>query len=298
MGTLIGAAGAILLALLAPLSSLPFAWMGVVLALGGASLTFGILWTGARGRRKARAPLALFISIPVACLAATALVVVKVAGQAAIEQVDPFLADGEGDLDPFDERLPVPDPRPAPEPPPAGVASAAPRPVPPARPKPAPPAPEPVAATPKPRPVSSKPAPPPAVKPEPLPPLAPVRTTDAPRPRPLAKKPLASREPLPARDPGPERRTVEGEVVHFMLNDNLQAKRCFLPLLEANLLPDQVDTRFAIRPDGRAENFEITAPDVHRRGSELERCLDRVITTLQFPASQVGASVEYPFILK
>lgn len=274
VGTVISVLGSFVLGLISPLSTLPVAWMGTVLAAGGAALTFGILWTGARGRRKARAPLALFVSIPVAVLGATGLVLVKVAGHAALEQFD-ILQNEEG----FDDLEPLPPPFEPPVEPPANAVAA---------PVPEPSAPEPV-PEPEPEPVP-EPAPEPLAAPEPVPEPEPV--APAPRPKPQRQ------DLLPARDPGPRPRSVSGEAVRLILSDNQRAKQCFVPLARVNLLPDRVDTQFSIQPDGTAEDFLITAPDVHRSGSDLERCLRRVVTSLQFPASELGARVDYPFILR
>ncbi len=278
VGTLLSAVGALALALVAPLDTLPVVFVGVVLAFGGAALVTGILWTGARGRRKARAPLVVFASIPVAVLAATSLLVVKIAGQAALDEVARLQSE-ETELEPL---LPQLEARSAD----ADVETT---------PEPAPVEPPPPEAKPQPRQsvARTKPAPAPARprRPEPARP-APSRPEPA---RPTLLPPPAPAPELLPLDGRPD--SVSGEVVRFMLRDYAEAKQCFVPLAREGILPDKVDTRFKIMPDGTPQDFEIVAPDVHVRG-DLERCLRRAITGLDFPVSALGAKVDYPFVLK
>ena len=288
VGTTIAAFGSFLLALLAPLATLPLVWVAVVLAVGGAALTIGILWTGARGRRKAQASLVMFVSIPVAVLGATGLVVLKIAGQAVIEHADQsrFIDGSEYDYAPVEQitaqpiDLPTRPTRPevAPEPDPV-VA-------------PAPPTPAQDEETrdeetrdraqPKAEPPIPAPAPPPPGRSTP----PPAATEVAPAPPPL---------PIRGSDELPE--TVSPQEIQLMLIDYTKAKACFLPLAQAGALPVQVGTQFKIMPNGTAQDFVVTGPTAHR-GGDLETCLRLAVLALQFPESRSGAKVDYPFVLQ
>ncbi|MEO0600937.1 MAG: hypothetical protein AAF211_05845, partial [Myxococcota bacterium] len=231
-----------------------------------------------------RAPLALFVSIPVAVLGATGLVVVKIAGKAALDEVERLQTE-EAELEPL-PRLEAPaTPRAEPEIPEAPAVAETPDPEP--APEPAPPPAR--AAKPASAPARVAQRRPPA-KPDPEPAPEPTRSPVFPPPPPAP-------DPLPARDVSDLPASVSGEIVRFMLSDYNQAKQCFVPLARDGILPSRVDTRFKIMPDGRPQDFEVVAPDVHTNG-ELERCLRRAVTSLQFPESALGAKVDYPFILK
>ncbi len=90
--------------------------------------------------------------------------------------------------------------------------------------------------------------------------------------------------------------SVPVEVVHTMLSNNLEIKKCFVPLFRAGTLPNRVDVRLSMLPSGRVEGVGIVDPQY--AGTELDRCLAMAITAVKFPPSSVGQKLVYPFILQ
>jgi hypothetical protein len=83
-----------------------------------------------------------------------------------------------------------------------------------------------------------------------------------------------------------------------MLSNNIEIKKCFVPLFRAGALPPRVDVRFNILPAGNASGMQVVSPSQHS-GSELERCLSGAIGGIQFPPTTGnGTSINYPFILQ
>ncbi|MEZ4239105.1 MAG: AgmX/PglI C-terminal domain-containing protein [Myxococcota bacterium] len=90
---------------------------------------------------------------------------------------------------------------------------------------------------------------------------------------------------------------VPMDVIHVMLSNNLEIKRCFVPLLQAGDKPSRVDVRFNILPAGSATNAQVTQEAY--RGSDFEACLARAISAIKFPStSGSGTSITYPFVLQ
>jgi hypothetical protein len=95
----------------------------------------------------------------------------------------------------------------------------------------------------------------------------------------------------------PQMVTVPIEAVDVMVKNNIEVKKCFVPLFKAGSLPPRVDAKFSITPPGQATS--VTILQQQYRGTELEACLARAIGTIRFPAtSGQGTSITYPFILQ
>ncbi|MCA9493434.1 MAG: protein kinase, partial [Myxococcales bacterium] len=147
--------------------------------------------------------------------------------------------------------------------------------------------PEPTAAAP------SRPKPSPRPKPQPTRPQ-PTPQPAAPAPMPVAPAPIA---PVPAPPPAPaQMETVPIEAVHVMVSNNIEVKKCFVPLFKAGALPPRVDAKFTISPAGQASG--VTLLQQPYRGTELEACLGRAIATIRFPAASKGTAITYPFVMQ
>ena len=80
--------------------------------------------------------------------------------------------------------------------------------------------------------------------------------------------------------------------------NNLGVKKCFVPMFQARTLPPRVDVGFTILPAGNATKIALKSPPT-LRGSELERCLQSVISRVSFPPTTGNGTVTtYPFILQ
>jgi hypothetical protein len=90
---------------------------------------------------------------------------------------------------------------------------------------------------------------------------------------------------------------VPTQVVHVMLSNNIDIKRCFVPLFKAGALPPRVDVKFQIAPSGGANGVSVV--QAQYKGTELERCLASAIAGIQFPPTNgSGTSITYPFVLQ
>ncbi len=91
---------------------------------------------------------------------------------------------------------------------------------------------------------------------------------------------------------------VPVEAVHVMLSNNIEVKKCFVPLFQARALPPRVDVKINIMPAGNATGVQIVKP-TQQVGSELDRCLSSAISRIQVPPTTgPGTSIVYPFILQ
>ena len=90
--------------------------------------------------------------------------------------------------------------------------------------------------------------------------------------------------------------TVPIEAVHVMVSNNIEVKKCFVPLFKAGALPPRVDAKFTISPAGQASG--VTLLQQPYRGTELEACLGRAIATIRFPAASKGTAITYPFVMQ
>lgn len=92
--------------------------------------------------------------------------------------------------------------------------------------------------------------------------------------------------------------TVPHDVVHLILSNNIDVKKCFVPMFQARTLPPRVDVGFTILPAGNATKVGLRSPPT-LRGSELERCLQGAISRVSFPPTTGnGTAIVYPFILQ
>jgi len=293
VGTGLALVGSMLLAFLFIWDHPALLWIGLAMSLGGGVLTLSILWTGDRGRRPARRPMAAVLGVLVAIAVPSTLVGVKwfvaQAREAYAMNFETVMPEAEPDaavavitapatppepsvpatvVEPVDEALAAP---PAPAPAAVGPPPAPPKPAPAARPKPTP-----------------KAAPPP--KPPPS-------TAAVAKPPPVAPAASGAAALAPATAPAPAPATVPIEAVHVMLSSNVEVKRCFVPLLQANRLPPRVDLKFDIQPSGTASGARVVQAEY--KGSDLEGCLARSVGAIKFPpTSGNGTSITYPFILQ
>jgi len=108
--------------------------------------------------------------------------------------------------------------------------------------------------------------------------------------------------PVPAAAPAPapsnQMKTVPADVIHVMLSNNLDVKKCFVPMFRAGTLPPRVDVKFTIQPGGNATSIFIRSPPT-LKSSELERCLQGAIARISFPPTTGGGTnTTYPFVLQ
>ncbi|MEQ1570135.1 MAG: AgmX/PglI C-terminal domain-containing protein, partial [Myxococcota bacterium] len=119
---------------------------------------------------------------------------------------------------------------------------------------------------------------------------------------PKAVDPIEPEDEFDAPPPAPAPKaeglaTVPMEVIHVMLSNNLEVKKCFVPLFKAGTLPPRVDLKFNIMPSGSASNGQILQSQY--KGGELEGCLVRAVSGITFPpTSGTGTSITYPFVLQ
>lgn len=306
LGTSTALIGAFLLAFLSVWNHVLVMWFGLAMTFGGGLLSFLILWTGARGRRPAKTLLSVVFGFMFAVTIATMMVAVKWSAERLIDAYDiHFTNDGLTSgtatavgtgpsltsVAPAEPAAVAPgvsstpavaaaaEPAPAAAPEPVTVAAAEPR-----RPSPAP--------APAPAPTRTK-APAPAPAPAPARPSPSLTVTPAPEPAPVPAPP-----PAPAPEPAPVGMTnVPMDVIHIMLSNNLEVKKCFVPLLKAGSLPPRVDLKFNILPSGTATNAQVLQSQF--RGSEFEGCLVRAVGAIKFPQTTgSGTSITYPFVLQ
>jgi predicted Zn finger-like uncharacterized protein len=274
--------GAFFLAFLSVYNHALLMWFGLALAFGGGVLTFGVLLTGGRGRHPAKTLMSVVAGFIVALIMSTAMVATKLGAEVAIDALEDinFAAPPNVvDAQPVEPAKPAPaDAQPAPAPT-DGSADAG-EPV-----APAPdPAPEPAKPETKPKPGDTKP---PEPKPAPVPAPAPARPTPAPAPAPVPAPPA----------PG-EMHTVPTGVVHVMVSNNLDVKKCFVPMFKAGTLPPRIDVSFFIQPSGAAQRVAVKNPPT-LRSSEIEMCLQSAIARIAFPPTTgTGTPITYPFALK
>ncbi|MEN0067262.1 MAG: hypothetical protein AAGA48_34340 [Myxococcota bacterium] len=112
--------------------------------------------------------------------------------------------------------------------------------------------------------------------------------------------------PLPPPTPADEAETAENrnptglpvEAVQPLVENNLDVKRCFVPMFRTNTLPSRVDVAFTISPNGKAREVKVNGPD-RFVGSKLEKCLAKAIRGIEFPKSTgKGTSFVYPLIIR
>jgi len=90
---------------------------------------------------------------------------------------------------------------------------------------------------------------------------------------------------------------VPFEVIHALLSNNVNVKRCFVPLYRAGKLPPRIDVQFNLQATGKATASSVQQPE--HRGTELERCLSTAIQAVAFPPSSgSGQRITYPFVLQ
>lgn len=270
LGTCMALMGGVLLSILSIFNHALIMWFGLAMTFGGGILSFLVLLTGARGRRPAKTLLSVVLGFLISVSLASLLVGTKWGAEKVIDAYDIHFAT------------------------PPEVAMVAP-----------PPTPVPVPVTPSPaQPGAVAPTPEDEVvivpNPTPGKPPKPGKASPRPAPAPAAPQPVAP-QPVPAAPPPPPpapqgMQQVPPQVTHTIVSNNLEVKRCFVPLFQSGALPPRVDASFTIDPSGRAGGVILTQPQY--RGSQLESCLSRAIGGLQFPPAALPTPVNYPFILQ
>ncbi len=280
-GTAASLCGSSLLAVLSVYNHALLMWFGLAFAFGGGVLTFMVLLTGGRGRRPAKTLMSVVLGFIVALVMSTSMVGTKWTAEKVVNAWDINFANPNLGGEPA---LPEP-----------VAAAPSPAPAPGEAPAPAP-APEPAddgstdAADEEPEP---KPSPKPSPKPKSSPSPSP-RPSPSPSPVPV---PVPVPAPAPAAQPG-QMKTVPPDVIHVMLSNNLEVKKCFVPMFRAGTLPGRVDVKFTIQAPGNATGIFIRSPPT-LKSSELERCLQAAIARISFPpTSGSGTNTTYPFVLK
>jgi predicted Zn finger-like uncharacterized protein len=275
LGTSMALIGGVLLSILSIFNHALIMWFGLAMTFGGGILSFLVLLTGARGRRPAQTLLSVVLGFLISVTLASLLVGTKWGAEKVIDAYDIRFASG-GEAVAVASPVAAPGaPAPAPAPAPDGAVA----PVPESE----------VVIVPNPTPGKApKPQPGKAPKPQPA---APSPAPASPQPQPVAAQP----PPAPAPS-GPALVTVPVEVVHTIVSNNIEVKRCFVPLFQSGALPPRVDASFQISPAGKASG--VTLAQAQYRGSQLESCLARAIGSLQFPPAQQGTALSYPFILQ
>jgi hypothetical protein len=331
LSTLATIVGVIILAIDFPTGSnwadLGISLLGAMLALGGLFTTLLVVVTGARGRRPAQRVLALFVGV----FAATVIGGAMVAGRAGLqhlsgasplweaEQPEPSTAAVLGaqlqtPTEPevavaTEEEVVEPEPEPTPDegmetevvsapPPPARTTTTRTAPAPAPRPTTT----RPVRTTTRTPPPAPTPPPEPVVdteddflfddvsdvladaEPEPEPPPPPPRVISRPEPEPEPSSPDAME-------------TVPMEALDVMLRNNLEVKKCFFTFMQAEgALPSRVDVRFTLETSGRATGITVT--QAAYAGTDIESCLRRAVTGIQFPPTTRSSKITYPFIFQ
>lgn len=272
--------GAVLLAFLSVYNHPLLMWFGLALAFGGGVLTFMVLVTGGRGRQPAKTLLSVVLGFIVAVAMSSGMVGLKVGAEVTVDYFDINFAQPPGDT--TKPAMPVAAPA-VPQPAPAAPGTPAPGNDGTAE-VPAPETPEPAPAAPSPKPEQPKPSP------------AAPRPQPQPRPQPAPARPAPV--PVPAPAPAGGMVTVPTDVIHVILSNNIDVKKCFVPMFQAGTLPPRVDVGFTILPAGNATKIALRSPPT-LRGSALERCLQTVISRVSFPPTTGNGTVTvYPFILQ
>lgn len=275
VGTGASLCGASLLAVLSVYNHALLMWFGLAFSFGGGVLTLMVLLTGARGRQPAKTMLSVVLAFIVAVVMAFAMVGTKWTAEKVVNAWDiNFANPNTGGSDPA---MPTPAPVSTPAPAPAndGAAQADTE--------------KPASDTPEPEPEPA-PAPKPGASPKPSP-------SPSPRPQPVPVPVPAAPRPAPA-PAGNGMKTVPPDVIHVMLSNNLEVKKCFVPMFRAGTLPPRVDVKFTIQPPGNATSIGVHSPPT-LKSSELERCLQSAISRISFPpTSGSGTNTTYPFVLK
>ncbi|MCB9683460.1 MAG: zinc-ribbon domain-containing protein [Alphaproteobacteria bacterium] len=275
LGTSMALMGSVLLSVLSIWNHALVMWFGLAMTFGGGVLSFLVLITGGRGRKPAQTLLSVVLGFMVAVVMASLLVGTKWGVERAVEAINfsdqgalAGMAVPTGGTNTLASvsNTPTPDTQPVVEPPPVEPEPAVPEP---SRPRPQP-------TRPKPQPSRPQPTPQPI----------------APAPMPVAPAPMA---PPPAPAPA-QMETVPIEAVHVMVSNNIEVKKCFVPLFKAGALPPRVDAKFTISPGGQATG--VTLLQQQYRGTELEACLGRAIASIRFPAASKGTAITYPFVMQ
>ncbi len=280
--------GAFLLAFLSVYNHPLLMWFGLAFSFGGSVLTFMVLLTGSRGRKPARTLLSVVLGFMAALVMSTSMVLTKMTAEVAIDALDiqfakPPAAGGTTKPALPDPGTPVPVPVAADggTEPNDGTTDAATDGGAEVPPEPAPAAPSPTSKP------SPRPSPSPSPSPRPSPQSAP-RPAPVPVPVPAAPQPNNNGQMV----------TVPTDVIHLILTNNIEVKKCFVPMYQARTLPPRVDLGFTILPAGNATKISLRSPTT-LRGSELERCLQSAISRVSFPPTSGNGTVTvYPFILQ
>jgi hypothetical protein len=102
-----------------------------------------------------------------------------------------------------------------------------------------------------------------------------------------ASKPAASN--LPEKPPM--------QAIDVMVKTNVNVKRCFFEYQKTEgKLPSRIDVPFTIKPPGDATDISIKQSKLS--GTPLETCLIKAIRGIQFPPSQKGTSLTFPFVFE
>lgn len=272
LGTCMALMGGVLLSLLSIFNHALVMWFGLAMTFGGGILSFLVLLTGARGRRPAQTLLSVVLGFLISVILASLLVGTKLGAEKVIDAYDISFA-------PSTEGIAVASP----------VAA------------PGTPAPAPAAPTSSEGAVAPVPDEEVVIVPNPTP-GKPPKPGKAPKPQPAQPQPAQQPQPVAAQPPpapapsGPSLVTVPVEVVHTIVSNNIEVKRCFVPLFQSGSMPPRVDASFQISPQGKASSVVLAQPQY--RGSQLESCLARAIGGLQFPPAQQATALSYPFILQ
>lgn len=85
------------------------------------------------------------------------------------------------------------------------------------------------------------------------------------------------------------------KAIDVMVKSNVSVKKCFFDYQRAEgALPKRVDVRFTIKPSGDATRIGTTQNKL--KGTDLESCLIRAIRSINFPPSQDGTTLTFPFV--
>ncbi|MFK7929472.1 MAG: AgmX/PglI C-terminal domain-containing protein [Myxococcota bacterium] len=85
------------------------------------------------------------------------------------------------------------------------------------------------------------------------------------------------------------------KAIDLMVKSNVGVKKCFFDYQRAEgSLPKRVDVRFTIKASGNATSIGTTQGKL--KGSDLESCLIRSIRSINFPPSQEGTTLTFPFV--
>jgi predicted Zn finger-like uncharacterized protein len=275
LGTSMALIGGVLLSILSIFNHPLVMWFGLAMTFGGGILSFLVLLTGARGRRPAQTLLSVVLGFVISVTLASLLVGTKWGAEKVIDAYDIQFGNSAEALATASPVAASATPTPAPAPAADGAVAPVPE--------------EEVVIVPNPAPAKAAKGQP--ERPAPAP--APAPSSSRQQPQPVAAQPPPRPAPAPS---GPALVSVPIEVVHTMVSNNIEVKRCFVPLYQSGSLPPRVDASFQISPVGRAGSVTLAQPQY--RGSQLEGCIARAIGSIQFPPAQQGTSLSYPFILQ